>query len=133
MPIRDFRELRCWQYANELRREAIAICDHPAAARDSRFCNGFKAAAGSVCRNLAEGFGRFQSAYIVQFFSYALASLSEVMDYVEECRQRGVVDDVRYQGLCALAERTRAATLRFQTLHKERATSKRGSSRARGR
>jgi four helix bundle protein len=67
MPINDFRELQCWQLANELRRKVIAICATDAAAQDRRFRNGFMDAAGSVCRNMAEGFRRFESAYIVQF------------------------------------------------------------------
>ena len=120
MSIRDFRDLRCWQLAQQMRREVCAICAKPAAAQDERFCNGFRAASGSVCRNLAEGFGRYESVYIVQFTGYALASLQEVQDYLEECVLRGLIDRELHDRLWELSEHTKAASLKFQRSHRER-------------
>ena len=84
-------DLRCWQLADAVRSEVIAICANKQIAGDFRFCDGFRDAAGSVCRNLAEGFARYESAEIVQFFRYALASLAEVQDYFTECGTRDLI------------------------------------------
>src|SRR5215204_5808328 len=92
MPITDARSLRCWQLADSVRGEVIAICATKPIAADFRFCDGFRAAAGSVCHNISEGFARYESAEIVQFFRYALASLAEMQDYFIECEVRGVIE-----------------------------------------
>lgn len=125
MAVSDFRDLRCWQLADELRREVHAICARPAVARDRRFCTSFTDAAGSVCRNLAEGFARYESAEIVQFFRYALASRAEVQDHLDESRLREFVDAAEHQRLSDLSAHTKAATLKFMKFHKERVQARR--------
>ena len=55
---RHHSELRCWKLADELRVEVHAICARPVVQGDFRFCNSFRDACGSVCRNIAEGFAR---------------------------------------------------------------------------
>ena len=122
MPIRNFRDLQCWQLAHQLRQAAIAITDNDGIARDGRFCHGFRDAAGSVCRNIAEGFCRFESSFIVQFFGYALASLGETQDYLEECRLRRLLDQPEFERLWDLSEHTRAALLAFQRTHRDKLT-----------
>jgi four helix bundle protein len=120
MTIRDPKELRCWQLADRVRAEVIAICAKPAAARDFRFCNGFKDAAGSVCRNISEGFRRYQSGQIVQFFTFGLASLGEVVDYLTESRKRNVITDADFLRLTDDCDHVRAMMLRFMKPHPER-------------
>ena len=117
MPVSDHRQLQCWQLADGLRTKVIAICEHRRIASDFRFCDGFRDAAGSVCRNLAEGFARYQSREIVQFFRYALASLAETQDYLSECRARGAIDEPTLAGLLEHCGHTRATTLNFMKPH----------------
>jgi four helix bundle protein len=88
--------------------------------KHGRFCDGFTEAAGSVCRNIREGFGRFTSASIVQFFDYAIASLEEVEDYLHESRTRKFIDADRFNRSLDLAEHTRATTLKFKRFHENR-------------
>ena len=107
-----------------------AICAQGTAARCFRFCEGFTEAAGSVCRNISEGFGRFESAQIVQFFSYALGSLAEVEDYLRECVTRNLIDEGHYQQVSKLAEHTRALTLNFSLYHQNKLRSARRSKAA---
>ena len=45
---------------------------------------------------MSEGFARFESPAIVQFFGYALGSLGEVEDYLRECVTRGFIDQERF-------------------------------------
>ena len=113
-------DLLCWRLADELRSEVHAICALPVVAERRRFCDGFTEAAGSVCRNLSEGFARFESAPIVQFFTYALGSLAEVVDYLHECHTRGHLDAARLARAIGLADHTRATTLNFMRFHQRR-------------
>jgi four helix bundle protein len=96
-------ELECWQLADKLRVEVIAICEQPRVARRWRFCDGFTEAAGSIAHNIREGFVRFGSASIVQFFTYALSSIEEVEDYLLESQQRKYIEAGRYSVLLHLA------------------------------
>jgi four helix bundle protein len=124
-------DLECWRLADELRAEVHAICAQERVAERRKFCDGFTEAAGSVCRNISEGFGRFDSGYIVQFFGYALASLSEAEDYLRECQMRHFIDKARFDADLELLEHTRAKTLRFKQYHERKQKASRSSSRAR--
>ena len=123
MPTTKPKDLRCWQLADAVRTEVIAICANKQVAADFRFCDGFRDAAGSVCRNIAEGFARYESADIVQFFRYALASLAEVQDYFVECGTRGVIAQAELARLLDRCEHTRATTLKFMKPHLRKASS----------
>jgi four helix bundle protein len=117
MPITDPRELRCWQLADALRRKVNAICGLQQLANDFRFCNGFRDAAGSVCRNISEGFARYESPSIVQFFRYSLASLEEVKDYLKESCTRGALDEPELARLLDRCEHTKASAIKFMKPH----------------
>ncbi len=129
MAISHFRNLQCWQLANALRAEVIAVCDRKAVAADFKFCNSFRDAASSVCRNIAEGFGRFQSADIVVFFRYALASLAEVQDHLEECRDRRFIEPAEFERLWDTSEHAKAKALKFMKPHEARIRRRPGRAR----
>jgi len=97
--------------------------------QDFRFCNGFRDAAGSVCRNIGEGFARFNSGEIVQFFNYALASLAEVKDYLVESRERNAITSQDVERLLDDCDHTRAMMLRFMKPHRAKAHRKRNAER----
>jgi len=120
MKIDDFRKLQCWQLSNALRKEVNAICSMEAVRHDRRFCDGFRDAIGSVCRNLSEGFRRGGSCEIVQFFGYALGSLVETQDYLEECVIRALIDAPTHARLLDLSEHAKATAIKFQKPHKAR-------------
>ena len=113
-------ELECWQLADQLRTEVVAICSQDKVARHLRFCDGFTEAAGSVCHNIREGFVRYDSGPLVQFFTYALASLEEVADYLVECRTRKFIDEACYVRAHDLSEHTRATTINFMRAHQSK-------------
>ncbi len=124
-------ELECWQLANELRTEVVAICSQDKVARHFRFCDGFTEAAGSVCHNIREGFVRYESGPLVQFFTYALASLEEVADYLVECRTRKFIDEACHVRLRDLSEHTRATTINFMRAHQSKLREAKRSSSSR--
>lgn len=128
---RKVQDLECWRLADELRTEVHAICAQPEAIERRRFCDGFTEAAGSVCRNIGEGFGRFESASIVQFFTYALGSLAEVVDYLHESHTRRYIDLPRLSKNLDLADHTRATVLNFMRHHQRKLKASRRSSPAR--
>jgi four helix bundle protein len=113
-------ELECWQLADRLRSEVNAICAQDPVSRHFRFCAGFTEAAGSVCRNISEGFARYHSAAIVQFFTYALGSLAEVQDYLRESLERHFIPKERFLKDRELAEHTKARTLKFLKFHEQK-------------
>jgi four helix bundle protein len=116
----NFQELRCWQLADALRTEVAAICAKPAICKDFDFCDSFRDAVGSICRNLSEGFVRFTSPEIAKFFGYALASLAEVQDHLKECQTRKIITDPEFDRLWDLAEHVKATSLNFSKSHRER-------------
>lgn len=120
MSISHFRNLQCWQLADALRAEVIALCERDRVGADADFCTSFRGAASSVCRNIAEGFGRFESGEIVSFFRYALASLAEVQDHLEECRRRRFLQPAEFDRLWDRSEHTKATAVKFMKPHQAR-------------
>jgi four helix bundle protein len=129
MPVTHFKHLQCWQLANALRVEVVAICEHPRVVGDADFCNSCRRAMSSVCRNIAEGFGRYESGEIVTFFRYALASLAEVQDHLEECRQRRFIEAAEFDRLWDIAEHTKATAIKFMKPHEARVRRRAGRRR----
>jgi four helix bundle protein len=127
MAPRDHKELRCWQLANQLRGEVHDICESPAAAQDFKFCGSFRDAIGSVCRNLSEGFARGTPCEIAQYFRYALASLEETKDHLEECRIRTLLAAEKLDRLVDIAEHAKATAINFKKPHEERCRRQRRS------
>jgi four helix bundle protein len=124
MAVRDASDLHCWRLADRLRSDVLGLCGREDVSEDRRFCSGFRDAAGSVCRNLAEGFARYESGEIVQFFRYALASLAEVKDYLKECEERGVIDAAELARLVDRCEHTKATATKFMKPHLTKLRSK---------
>jgi four helix bundle protein len=117
MAVRDACDLQCWRLADRLRSDVLGLCKREEIRDERRFCSGFSEAAGSVCRNLAEGFARYESGEIVQFFRYALASLAELKDYLKECEERGVIDAAELARLVDTCEHTKATATKFMKPH----------------
>jgi four helix bundle protein len=115
-----FQELECWQLADRLRSEVYAVCALEQVAGHWKFCNSFTDTAGSVCRNISEGFTRGSSATIVQFFGYALGSIAEMQDHLIECRGQKWMTPEHFQRLWDLTEHTKATCINFRKPHQAR-------------
>ena len=124
-------ELQCWRLADQLRSEANAICAQKLVSRRFKFCDGFTEATGSVCHNISEGFARYHSAAIVQFFTYALGSLEEVEDYLKESLTKRYISKETCLKDMELAEHARATTLKFMRYHEAKLKARRSGRKRR--
>jgi four helix bundle protein len=98
----------------------VALCRKPPVSKDFDFTDSFQDAVGSICRNLSEGFIRFTSPEIAKFFRYALASLGEVQDHLQECQTKNYLNDTEFARLWDLSEHVKATALNFSKPHRER-------------
>jgi four helix bundle protein len=97
VPIRDHTELIAWQLADRLRALIWKMTETGAAAREFKFRSQIRDSISAVCRNLAEGFYRFEHPEFAQFTRIARGSLGETRDLLLEGTMAGYfsAEDVR--------------------------------------
>ena len=76
--ITSFEELEIWKDARRLYQKVLALVNREVVAKDFRFRNNMKEAAGSVMDNIAEGFERDSRLEFVNSLSYSKGSTGEV-------------------------------------------------------
>ena len=79
---KTFREMVVWQLAFEIQKAAMSLLKTVPASKDFKFRDQLADSARSVPANIAEGFGRFKPAEIMQFIDYARASLDETESHL---------------------------------------------------
>jgi len=109
MGVHHHRDLEAWQLADKVRRAFIELTSRPRVKRDFDFCNQSNSASRSACRNVAEGFGRFQHPDFARFVNIALASLIELLDSTDEALLKLYIDQAEYTTLNELIERAKAS------------------------
>src|SRR5579871_5143866 len=90
-PMRDFKTLRVWQLAHELRIDIRHLVEGWNGARDYGLRSQLVRAASSIASNLAEGCGKQSPSELARFSLIALASAKEVEDHLLEARELGLV------------------------------------------
>ncbi|NQW03650.1 MAG: four helix bundle protein, partial [Acidobacteria bacterium] len=93
------RDLRAWREADGVRRQVIAMCSEERVRKDFAFCDQAQRAAASACRNLAEGFARYRHADFARFVTIAYASLTELLDSLDEARIKGYLSATAHEEL----------------------------------
>jgi len=111
---RHFRELVCWQLANELKLGIYRLAEEPQVKRDFKFYDQIRDAAASAPRNIAEGFGRRSHADFARFLDVARGSLAESQNHLQDAVDRGYLDEREFKRLNGLSERACAAVARLQ-------------------
>jgi four helix bundle protein len=76
--IKKFEDLQIWQLARELSKAVFELTMKESFAKDFRFRDQIRAAAGSVMDNIAEGFERSGQFEFINFLSIAKGSSGEV-------------------------------------------------------
>src|SRR3954466_6494904 len=109
--VRDFRELLCWQLANQLKCEVFDWLQASPAARDFRYRDQILDSSRSAPANISEGFGLFRPRQFANFLGYACGSLQETRNHLIDAKDSKYIDDPLYTRLTNLT----AAALRATT------------------
>jgi four helix bundle protein len=131
MGVRRIEDLVAHQFAVEFRSAVNALLHaSPRAERDFRFVSQLRDCAGRVAPNISEGFHRFGLAESAQFLRYALASLAEAQDWLDDGAERGYYADQSCEPARTWARRCKQATNAFRA-SQERLADERRRKRAR--
>jgi four helix bundle protein len=109
---RHFRDLVVWQQAHALR-TAVWQCVNTASGMDLRLRSQLTDAAGSVCRNVAEGFRRRSHRDFARYLEHATSSLAELEDGILDAQMRGHLSPEQTDALNLLVRRTSAPLARL--------------------
>jgi four helix bundle protein len=88
---RSHRDIEAWRLAHDIRGRIVELTDRANVKKDFVFCDQARRAAGSACRNLAEGFYRHGHPEFAKFVNFALGSEGELLDCLEEAGQKNYV------------------------------------------
>jgi four helix bundle protein len=113
MPIRDHRGLIAWQLADELRTLIFQMTATGPAATEFRFRSQIRDSISAGCRNLAEGFYRFEHREFAQFTRIARGSLGETRDLLVEGGMAGYFQTDQLQRAQNLEKRAMVAVSRL--------------------
>ena len=111
MGANTYRELVCFQLADELQRRIVQLTATPQVARDFKFCSQIRDASLSVSSNIAEGFARRAPADFARFLTIAKGSLAETQVQLRvglERRHFREDDVIELLRLIALCDRTKS-------------------------
>jgi four helix bundle protein len=110
MGMTHHRDLEVWQLAHQIRGLFLEMASREAVRRDLSFCDQTNRAANSACRNIAEGFYRRTQRSSRKFLNIARGSLGELLDSLDEARQKRYVSAAEFNAADILIGRTMAAT-----------------------
>jgi four helix bundle protein len=102
---RHFTDLTCWQLADELRVAVLALTGRPGFATDFKLRSQTEDAIGSVCRNIAEGFGCESHDENARFLEISRRSLNEVQDCLRQAVLKRHITSTDMAPLFALSRR----------------------------
>ncbi len=113
MIARTYKDLVCWQLANEVKKNVYAITDRTDVARDFKFCQQIRESARSAPRNIAEGFGRYRPAEFAHFLEIARGSLLETDNHTNDGVDLRYINADECTAVCRLIYRASKATVRL--------------------
>ena len=115
MGANTYRELVCFQLADELQRRICKLTAMAPASNDFRFCNQIRDASLSVSSNIAEGFARRSPADFARFLTMAKGSLAETQVQLRAGLDRSYLSEDDVIELLRLAARCDRATSGLRT------------------
>ena len=111
---KDFKELACWQLANEFKLRIYRVVERPAVRRDFRFADQIREAAASAPRNIAEGFGRRTHAEFAHYLDIARGSLMESQNHLYDGVERGHLTAAERDEMILISKRAGRAIAALQ-------------------
>jgi four helix bundle protein len=109
---RHFRELVAWQQAHALRAMVWQAVE-AAPDMDQRLRSQLTDAAGSICRNIAEGFRRRTHRDFARYLEHATSSLAEAEDAIIDAEMEGHLSKAQLAELNRQVRRTSAPLARL--------------------
>jgi four helix bundle protein len=105
MSVSRYKDLECWQLANQLKLQVYAIVNNSPARRDLKFRDQIFDSARSGPRNIAEGFARYHHPEFAHFLGIAKGSLIETHNHIGDGYDLGYWTANERDRLEALADR----------------------------
>jgi four helix bundle protein len=102
---RHYTELIVWKLADEIRVRTYRLTQAGALARDFKLRSQTEDAAGSVSRNIVEGFGCDSHVEFARFLEISRRSLNEVVDCLRDAQLKSHVTPQQVAPIRALARR----------------------------
>jgi four helix bundle protein len=102
---RHYSELIVWKLADEIRSRLYPLTARKAFANDARLRSQADDAAGSVCRNIAEGFGCDSHIEFARFLEFSRRSLNELLDCLRDAQIKGHITPADAAPIRLLARR----------------------------
>lgn len=104
VPVRDFTDLKVWQLARELRKQAYQIARKLPPEEKFGLASQLQRAAVSITGNIAEGFGRYSYQENIQFCRTARGSAFEVRDHLIAAQDENYISASEHQSVDELAQ-----------------------------
>jgi four helix bundle protein len=95
--ITRFEDLEIWQIARKLSLEIFTITEVVPFAKDFRFRDQVRAAAGSVMDNIAEGFERSGRLEFINFLGYSKGSAGEVRSQLHRAADQQYITQTKFE------------------------------------
>ena len=115
MGVRRLEELEAWQLARAFKLEVYELVRANVDARsDLRFRDQLFAAARSAEANVEEGFHRYGAGHMIQFLSYARASIGEAIGWLRDGTDRGYYGEKQAAAALTLGARAAGAIAALQ-------------------
>ena len=113
MCAKRVEDLIIWQLADQLKADVYELTETGPAAKDWKFRDQLRDAAGSVTRNMSEGFGRYRHKQFAVYLRYSRGSLFETTDCLRDGVTRKYWASSTIQALLILAKRATKGTTKF--------------------
>jgi four helix bundle protein len=110
MGVSRYKDLECWQLANELKLQVYALVNNSPARRDLKFRDQIFDSARSGPRNIAEGFARYHHPEFAHLLGVAKASIVETHNHIGDGYDLGYWTANERDRIEALADRAANAT-----------------------
>lgn len=129
VPVRDFRDLVCWQLCRALKCEIWEFTAVGPAARDFKYRDQIRSCSAGPPANIAEGFGRWHASEFARFLEFARGSLQETINHLVDGHDRRYNDDPLYGRLMNLSRAALRTTTNLLRSKKRQAFSARSTNR----
>ena len=96
MAIKEFEELKVWQYAFSLTQKVYELTQQNGFERDYELKDQIRRASISVMNNISEGFDRSGNKEFIQFLAIAKGSAAEIRSMLYIAQSQGYITENQF-------------------------------------